>query len=133
MSDAQPQPFARTTAHPRGWRKSTYSDHGAACVEVNTDADPVLVRDTKYTGPADKRPIIAVPANAWPTFLAAALGEHTYDPGTRIPVIEHNQPTGETSLTDAAGTVLAFTQDEWDAFLSAVRQGEFTLPTLTSV
>jgi hypothetical protein len=133
LSDTQPRHSTRTTTQPRGWRKSTYSDHGAACVEANTDADPVLVRDTKYTGPADQRPVIAIPACAWPTFLTAALGEYSGDHDTRVPAIEHHEPTGQTSLTDAAGTVLTFTGDEWDAFLSAVGDGEFSLPTPTSV
>lgn len=121
MSDTHSGPSAFSTTQPRGWHKSTYSDHGAACVEVNTDADPVLVRDTKYTGPADQRPVIAVPSSAWLPFLAAALGEHTGVLDPRIPVIEHHEPTGRTSLIDAAGTVLIYTRNEWNAFLSAVR------------
>lgn len=133
MSDMQPKPSTRRAAQPRGWHKSSYSDHGSACVEVNTDADPVLVRDTKYTGPADQRPVIAVPAYIWPQFLAAALGEYTGDLVSRMPAIKHDEATGQTSLTDAAGILLTFTRDEWDAFLSAVRDGEFSLPTMASV
>ncbi|MGW5383946.1 DUF397 domain-containing protein [Nocardia sp. NPDC003963] len=133
MSDTQSSPSTRRATQPLGWHKSTYSDHGAACVEVNTDADPVLVRDTKYTGPADQRPVIAVPADVWPQFLAAALGEHPGALDTRIPAIEHHAPTGQTSLTDEAGTRLIYTRDEWDAFLSAVRDGELSLPTMASV
>jgi hypothetical protein len=30
---------------------------------------------------------------------------------------------------DRSGAVLAFTTDEWDAFLAGARQGEFDIPT----
>lgn len=117
----------------RGWHKSTRSDHGSACVEVDTDYDPVLVRDTKYRGPEAGRPIIAVPAHAWPNFLAAALGEHTATPTPDVPTIEHHELTGDTSLIAADGTVLTYTPQEWNAFRAGVRDGEFARPELNAV
>jgi hypothetical protein len=32
-----------------GWRKSSYSAGGAACVEVNPHGRQVLIRDTKHS------------------------------------------------------------------------------------
>lgn len=118
------------TATPRGgWRKSTYSDHGNACVEVNTDSDPVYIRDTKYSGNQSQQPVITVPADSWAEFLAAALGTHKGTTTISMPAIEHNELTGETALTTTIGTTLTYTKDEWDAFLLGIRDGEFSLPT----
>lgn len=51
------------------WRKSTYSQaSGGNCLEAGTDAQDVLVRDTKQAGVG---PVLSVPAVAWTAFLAA--------------------------------------------------------------
>ncbi|MFF3072859.1 DUF397 domain-containing protein [Kitasatospora sp. NPDC057904] len=54
--------------HPTGasWRKSTYSNGGGGCVEVD-DAHPGRVRDSKDPdGPA-----LVFPAEAWRSFVSA--------------------------------------------------------------
>ncbi len=49
-----------------GWRTSSHSHGGSACVEVAPTPDPVLVRDSKNrTGPA-----LAVSPTTWQAFLA---------------------------------------------------------------
>ncbi len=48
-----------------GWRTSSYSGTNGGCVEVAPAPDAVLVRDSKdRTGPA-----LTVPTPAWQTFL----------------------------------------------------------------
>ncbi|MER7765830.1 DUF397 domain-containing protein [Kitasatospora sp. NPDC096140] len=48
------------------WRKSTYSNGGGGCIEVD-DAHPGRVRDSKDPdGPA-----LIFPAEAWASFVAA--------------------------------------------------------------
>ncbi len=50
------------------WHTSSYSNGGAACVEVALALDAVLVRDSKdRTGPA-----LTVPAATWRGFLTTA-------------------------------------------------------------
>ncbi|MBY8855406.1 DUF397 domain-containing protein [Nocardia sp. CA2R105] len=109
------------TAPTTGWNKSAYSDHGNACVEWQLVGEQVLIRDSKYQGSEDLRPIIAVPANAWDTFLARAIGdEHNNDAVGALPIIKFDPTSAETSLVDAAGTMLTFTVPEWDAFTRSI-------------
>ncbi|MFF2546967.1 DUF397 domain-containing protein [Kitasatospora sp. NPDC058063] len=49
-----------------GWRKSTYSQQGGNCVEVD-DAHPGRVRDSKDP----QGPALVFPAEAWVAFVAA--------------------------------------------------------------
>ncbi len=104
-----------------GWTKSAYSDHGNACVEWQFVGVEVLIRDSKYRGDEAARPIIAVPARAWSSFLAIAAGDTPNDGTTSgIPTIEHDATSGETVLNDAAVT-LTFTAAEWEAFVESIR------------
>ncbi|MFG2919497.1 DUF397 domain-containing protein [Kitasatospora sp. NPDC048298] len=48
------------------WRKSSYSNGGGGCVEVD-DAHPGRVRDSKDPN----GPILAFPAEAWASFISA--------------------------------------------------------------
>ncbi|MFD5435986.1 DUF397 domain-containing protein [Kitasatospora sp. NPDC127067] len=48
------------------WRKSTYSQQGGNCVEVD-DAHPGSVRDSKDP----QGPALVFPAEAWMSFVAA--------------------------------------------------------------
>ncbi|MFD5435982.1 DUF397 domain-containing protein [Kitasatospora sp. NPDC127067] len=48
------------------WRKSTYSQQGGNCVEVD-DAHPGRVRDSKDP----QGPALVFPAEAWVSFVAA--------------------------------------------------------------
>jgi hypothetical protein len=51
-----------------GWRKSTYSDgNGGECVELASDAETILVRDT-----ADRNGVtLSVTARAWRDLLSS--------------------------------------------------------------
>ncbi|WP_063813831.1 DUF397 domain-containing protein [Nocardia anaemiae] len=121
MNAYEPAPSGST-----GWYKASFSDHGNACVEVRFEGEEVLIRDSKYRGNEALRPIIAVPAHAWVKFLTIATGDATDDGTTLgIPSI-HPEINGYTTLRDAAETTLTYTREEWTAFLSGVRSGEFS-------
>ncbi|MDQ3887408.1 MAG: DUF397 domain-containing protein [Actinomycetota bacterium] len=53
-----------------GWRTSSYSPNGGACVEVAPAPDGVLVRDSKDSS----GPTLAVTTAQWQAFLATATG-----------------------------------------------------------
>lgn len=48
------------------WRKSSYSNSGANCVEVARVSGAVGVRDSKHPGPE-----LVLPAGSWQELLAA--------------------------------------------------------------
>ncbi|WP_024799654.1 DUF397 domain-containing protein [Nocardia sp. BMG51109] len=121
MNAYEPTPTGRS-----GWFKSTYSDHGNACVEVRFAGEEVLIRDSKYQGDQAQQPTIAVPACAWGQFLAIVAGETNTTAAPGIPDILHDTQSGETTLQDTAGRTLTFTPAEWGAFTSGVRLGEFS-------
>ncbi|WP_280461385.1 DUF397 domain-containing protein [Nocardia carnea] len=118
-----------TVNAPRtGWFKSSRSNDGPNCVEVNLDADPVLIRDSKYLrDPANNpqhQPVIAVPADEWAMFLDRAVGEQTPQV-VGLPGIHHHS-NGEVSLTASDGTTLTYTPAEWDDFIAGIHDGEFS-------
>jgi hypothetical protein len=60
-----------TAVEPDGivWHTSSYSNGGAACVEIAPTQSAVLVRDSKNrTGPA-----LTIPTPAWHAFLTTPL------------------------------------------------------------
>ncbi|MFE3222528.1 DUF397 domain-containing protein [Nocardia sp. NPDC059228] len=107
-------------------RKSSYSgSNGGQCVEVCPAAGQVLVRDSKYARPAESRPIIAVPNDAWPTLLELALSGGVGELGEAL-VLERRRG-GDTAVVDRQGIELLFTAPEWDAFAKGVADGQFDL------
>ena len=92
---------------------------------VRHDADTVLIRDDKYAGDPAAEPIIAVPADVWPGFLATvAAGERNGDTSRGVPAIVHHAD-GATTLRDSLHQELVFTPGEWTAFTRGVQAGEF--------
>ncbi|MFJ4188876.1 DUF397 domain-containing protein [Kitasatospora sp. NPDC089509] len=51
------------------WRKSSYSNGGGGCIEVD-DASPGRVRDSKDP----QGPALVFPSEAWKSFVAAVRG-----------------------------------------------------------
>lgn len=116
----------------RGWFKSSYSAASCTCVEVNLDGVEVLVRDSKRPassgepgadGPA--RDVITVERAQWAAFLADVQGD---EPSRRCRTVALAAARdGSTTVTCIrSGTSLAFDADEWQAFASGVRAGEFS-------
>ncbi|WP_063129884.1 DUF397 domain-containing protein [Nocardia fusca] len=114
-----------------GWFKSSRSNDGPNCVEVNLDADPVLIRDSKYLrDPANNpqhQPVITVPADRWAVFLDHVVGQLGEQPleVPSLPAI-HQHSSGEVSITAADGATLTYTPPEWAAFVAGIHDGEFS-------
>ncbi|WP_306358348.1 MULTISPECIES: DUF397 domain-containing protein [unclassified Nocardia] len=104
--------------------KSSYSGANQSCVEVAHRADAVLVRDSKYDGPAETQPIVQIPAEFWTQFLALALGGRSGQLGGLRVIVRDD---GSASLVDACCT-LAYTPGEWDAFVKGIVDQQFDRP-----
>ncbi|MFE3057726.1 MULTISPECIES: DUF397 domain-containing protein [unclassified Nocardia] len=108
----------------RLWRKSSYSgSNGGQCVEVCVTAQTVLIRDSKYTGPSESRPIVSVPGALWPEVLDVVLAGSSAAVGAELDI--KVDADGAASLTDSRGRRLTFTAGEWDAFTKGVADGQF--------
>lgn len=129
---------SETRTLPReGWFKSSLSSNGS-CVEVRSDGDVVLIRDSKHRRRDDShgaragQPMIAVPANLWNMFLENASGRSVGfvgglgDTEQRLPRIEQD-PAGGAVVRSVDGTALAYTRAEWDAFRGGILAKEFDL------
>lgn len=118
-------PPARTP--PSGWFKSTFSDHGNACVEVRFTPGAVLIRDSKYSRDPNNdpatQPVITVPLTLWPSFLDRALGYTTPD-ATDLPTVERHLD-GSATLLSGKGIRLEYTAPEWQAYTAGIQAGEF--------
>lgn len=131
--------MSTTSTSGRHWFKSSYSRESSNCVVVSLGwqkpslsqqtsthaADTVLIRDDKYNGDPAAEPILAIPADVWPDFLAAVAAHHNTNeavPGMPA-IIRHADST--TTLRDQHDQVLVFTPGEWDAFTKGVLAGEF--------
>ncbi|MFF0492500.1 DUF397 domain-containing protein [Nocardia sp. NPDC004068] len=109
------------------WTKSTFSDHGNACVEVLVQNDSVLIRDSKFTGDPTSQPIIFVPVTLWSEFMSTITDGGKQDRPRGIPGVNYDATNGTTTLTDSAGTTLVYTEEEWTAFIAGIRADQFSL------
>ncbi|WP_280199832.1 DUF397 domain-containing protein [Nocardia cyriacigeorgica] len=124
MSAAKP-----ATSKNGGFFKSSHSNDGPACVEVKFDGDRVLIRDSKqtseYVNAPTRQPTIALPAAHWTAFLSAAVQRGPMSIA-EVVVIEPARDNGVT-LHAPDNTTLTYTAGEWDAFVSGIEGGEFSL------
>ncbi|BDT89656.1 DUF397 domain-containing protein [Nocardia cyriacigeorgica] len=124
MSAAKP-----ATSKNGGFFKSSHSNDGPACVEVKFDGEWVLLRDSKqtseYVSAPAMQPTIALPAVHWAAFLDAAVQR---GPASIADVVAI-EPTRDNGITLRApdNTTLTYTTSEWDAFVSGIEGGEFSL------
>ncbi|WP_280507055.1 DUF397 domain-containing protein [Nocardia flavorosea] len=123
---------AQTVEGPRsGWFKSSKSNDGPACVEVKFDADRVQIRDSKYrrdpaNNPADA-PTISIDANQWQSFLDYVASGRKQTPNDDCPAIEYGPDGAVVLRAPSPGPALAFTPQEWSAFVAGVGAQEFDL------
>ena len=105
-----------------GFYKSSYSSDGPNCVEIAHRTNAVLIRDSKYTGPAEAQPIVTIPAALWTEFLAVALGGESGRADDAVVVtVDHDG----AALVAGPDATLAYTPGEWDAFLKGIADGQF--------
>jgi hypothetical protein len=109
------------------WFKSTFSGTEKTCVEVAHRSDAVLIRDSKYTGPAGEQSIVSVPVAQWPMMLDLALSKRSGTLGDTVTVTVH--PDGGATIVGPSVTAqpaaLVYTAAEWDAFAKGVADGQF--------
>jgi hypothetical protein len=108
-----------------GWVEPSFSKDSNGCFEVARLGDAVLVRDSKYSGPAADQPVIAVAVQDWPTLLNRALAQSSGPVNDAVSVALHED--GAATLT-SADEELSYTPAEWDAFAKGVADGQFTRP-----
>lgn len=116
---------ARPAHRPQGWFKAPASTALGACLEARVEPDRVWVRDSKYQGNEDGRPIIRVQPDAWSSFLNELKGGLMPANGELVATPD---PDGSIALSaPTQGIELWFTAAEWGAFLDGVSAGEFDL------
>lgn len=113
------------------WKKSTRSNGtgGSNCVQVRSDDERVLVRDTKL---GESSPVISMSRKDWSDFITEIKQGITCPIGGTVqvwmsgPAWEIVDMAHVVDITDS-DLRLSFTQDEWTAFLEGVKDGEFDL------
>ena len=117
-----------TAAGRPGWRTSSFTSNGSACVEVAPGPRAVRVRDTKDRGLG---PILLLDHAAWAQLRAAAVAGPAGAVGGLSIVHEarRTEHAGRTVTTawhvSCGGRVVHYTESEWAAFAAGVRAGEF--------
>lgn len=104
--------------------KSTYSGANQSCVEIAHYAEVVLIRDSKYVGPDEIRPLVTVPAARWTQFLELVRRGDTVQLGDLTVTVNDD---GGASIA-GSGHTLDYTTEEWDAFLKGVVDRQFDRP-----
>lgn len=89
------------------------------CLTEGIKVGDVVVRDSKG-GPGS--PVIAFTPMVWAAYVTAVADGWAHPDGDEFTIID---PRG-------TGTVLRFTQGEWDAFVDGCRRGEFRLASTSS-
>lgn len=110
----------------RDWFKSSFSASSNNCVEVQFSAEVVLVRDSKdVADPDGRQPTITIPHASWTAFLSTVVQR---GPASLAEVVAI-EPTPDNGITLRApdSTRLTYTSGEWDAFISGIEGGEFSL------
>lgn len=107
------------------WQKSALSQNGSACVEVAFVGAVFALRDSKYRrdprNKIDEQPVICLPADQWQTFLDAV----TRGAGAPTEIRLQLNGDGSATISDKLGVELAYTADEWNAFIAAIELNKF--------
>ncbi len=115
-----------TAKHRAGWRKSTYSDMGNGCVEVDFTNAGAEIRHSKI---ADS-PVIAFTTEQSSAWLSEVTTDHLSNTNGAVSVTVTSNAWTVRSL--ATGHALVFDENEWIAFRFGTIDGEFA-PSLSRV
>ncbi|MGH3900144.1 MAG: DUF397 domain-containing protein [Pseudonocardiaceae bacterium] len=113
-----------TAKRRTGWRKSTYSDMGNGCVEVDFTSAGAQIRHSKITG----SPVIAFTPEQWSAWLAEVTTDRLANTNGAVTVTV--APNAWTVRSRDAGHTLVFDENEWTAFRLGATAGEFN-PSLS--
>jgi Domain of unknown function (DUF397) len=102
-----------------GWRKSSYSDTGNGCVDVDFTSEGVEIRDTKI---ADS-PVIRFDADQWSRWLDEVITGKLTDTNGAVRVSIEPDVWVVSATADEA--TLRFTRNEITAFRLGAADGEF--------
>ena len=105
-----------------GWYKAKASGGGSCCVEVRIGSTTVGIRDSKYRGTLEQRPVIEVPLAEWRQCLASLAAQPGHFRGRHL-VIERCR--ADRTEFRAGSTTLVFHDREVAAFLDGVANHEF--------
>ena len=108
-----------TAKRRTAWRKSTYSDMGNGCVEVDLTSAGAQIRHTKIAA----SPMITFTAEQWSAWLAEVTADHLT--GTNGAVTVTTAPGTWTVRCVDTGHTLVFDENEWTAFRRGATDGEF--------
>lgn len=119
-------------ARPPGhWFKATASNGSCACVEVRLTTDGLVeIRDSKYLANADNDPAAQPVISAEPRHFADWVVEvcSAADSERHGTIISRRTPSGQSVVSSTTSDVeLTFTPEEWLAFRTSARLGEFDL------
>ncbi len=113
-----------TAKRRAGWRKSTYSDMGNGCVEVDFTSAGVQIRHSKIAN----SPVIAFTTEQWSAWLAEVTTDRLTNTNGAVTVTAASDTWTVRSL-DTAHTLI-FDETEWTAFRLGATDGEFA-PSLS--
>ena len=109
----------KTAKRRAGWRKSTYSNQGNGCVEVDLTSAGAEIRHSKIAA----SPVIAFTTEQWSAWLAEVTTDRLT--GTNGAVTVTTAPNAWIVRSVETGETLVFDENEWTAFRLGATDGEF--------
>ncbi|MFB4280817.1 DUF397 domain-containing protein [Nonomuraea sp. MTCD27] len=118
------------TTEKTAWRKSSFCNGAAACVEVSPLPDGgVAVRDSKL---GDDSPVLRVPAADWTAFVEAVKYGLLGALGGLVMCRRVGENAWSVWLASDVETALDFTEGEMSSFWKGIQDDEFDLGTLSA-
>lgn len=109
----------RTPKRRAGWRKSTFSDQGNGCVDVDFTTEGVEIRHSKITDSL----VITFSNKQWTSWLDEVMSGVLTNVNGAVEVT--TEPNAWTVRERTSGRTLVFTDEEWAAFRLGAIEGEF--------
>jgi hypothetical protein len=112
-----------TAKRRAGWRKSTYSDMGNGCVEIDFTSTGAQIRHSKIAG----SPVITFTTEQWTAWLAEVTTDRITNTNGAVTVTVGPNAWTVCSLDSGqdSGQAMVFDENEWTAFRLGATDGEF--------